>query len=33
MVAQVKKLFSSYNLLNKLIAYVEDEGNNLCTLA
>jgi hypothetical protein len=33
MVAQVKELFSSYNLLDKLIARVEDEGNNLCTLA
>jgi hypothetical protein len=33
MVAQVNELFSSYNLLNKLIACVEDEGNNLCTLA
>ncbi len=32
-VAQVKELFSSYNLLDKLIAYVEDEGDNLCTLA
>jgi hypothetical protein len=32
MVAQVKELFSSYNLLDKLIAYVEDEGDNLCTL-
>jgi hypothetical protein len=33
MVAQVKDFFSSYSLLDKLIAYVEDEGNNLCTLA
>jgi hypothetical protein len=32
-VAQVKEPFSSYNLLDKLIAYVEDEGDNLCTLA
>jgi len=33
MVAQMKELLSSYNLLNKLIAYVKDEGGNLSTLA
>jgi len=31
-VAQVKELLSSYNLLDKLIAYVKDEGGNLSTL-
>jgi hypothetical protein len=33
MAAQVKELLSSYNLLDKLIAYVKDEGGNLSTLA
>ncbi len=33
MVAQMKELLSSYNLLDKLIAYVKDEGGNLSTLA
>jgi hypothetical protein len=31
MVAQVKELLLSYNLLDKLIAYVKDEGGNLST--
>jgi hypothetical protein len=30
---QVMELLSSYNLLNKLKAYVKDEGVNLSTLA
>jgi hypothetical protein len=33
MVVQVKDFLSSYNLLNKLIAYVKDEGGNLSTFA
>jgi hypothetical protein len=33
MAAQVKELLSSYNLLEKLIAYVKDEGGNMSTLA
>jgi hypothetical protein len=33
MAAQVKKLLSSYNLLNKLIAYVKDKGGNMSTHA
>jgi hypothetical protein len=33
MVAQVKELLSSYNLLDKLIAYVKDEGGNISNLA
>jgi hypothetical protein len=33
MVTQVKELLSSYNLLDKLIAYVKDKGGNLSTLA
>ncbi len=33
MVAQVKELLSFYNLLDKLIAHVKDEGGNLSTLA
>jgi len=32
MAVQVKDLLSSYNLLDKLIAYVKDEGGNLSTL-
>jgi hypothetical protein len=32
MAMQVKELLSSYNLLDKLIAYVKDEGGNLSTL-
>jgi hypothetical protein len=28
-----QKVFSSYNLLDKLITYVKDEGGNLSTLA
>ncbi len=32
MVVQVKDLLSSYNLLDKLIAYVKDKGDNLSTL-
>ncbi len=28
----VKNLLSSYNLLDKLVAYVEDEGDNLSTV-
>jgi hypothetical protein len=32
MVAQMKKLLSSYNLLYKLIAYVKDEGGNFSAL-
>jgi len=30
---EVKDFLSLYNLLNKLIAYVKDEGGNLSTLA
>jgi hypothetical protein len=30
---QVKELLSSYNLLDKLIAYVKDKGGNMSTLA
>jgi len=33
MVTQVKDLLSSYDLLNKLVAYVKYEGDNLSTLA
>jgi hypothetical protein len=33
MAAQVKKLLSSYNLLDKLIAYVKDKGGNMSTHA
>ncbi len=33
MAVQVKDFLSLYNLLNKLIAYVKDEGGNLSTLA
>jgi len=33
MEVQVKDFLSSYNLLNKLIAYVKDVGGNLSTLA
>jgi hypothetical protein len=33
MARQMKKLLSSYNLLDKLIAYVKDKGGNLSTLA
>jgi hypothetical protein len=33
MVTQIKDLFSFYNLLDKIIAYVKDEGGNLSTLA
>jgi hypothetical protein len=32
-VTHVKNLLSSYNLLDKLVAYVEDKGGNLSTLA
>jgi hypothetical protein len=32
-VSHVKNLLSSYNLLDKLVAYVEDESNNLSTFA
>jgi hypothetical protein len=32
MVVQIKELLSSYNLLDKLMAYVKDEGGNLSTL-
>jgi hypothetical protein len=32
MVAQVKDLLSSYNLLDKLIAYVKDKGDNMSIL-
>jgi hypothetical protein len=31
MAMQVKDFLSLYNLLDKLIAYVEDEGGNLST--
>jgi len=33
MATQVKELLLSYNLLDKLITYVKDEGGNLSTLA
>jgi hypothetical protein len=33
MVAQVKDLLLFYNLLDKIIAYVKNEGGNLSTLA
>jgi len=33
MVTQVKELLPSYNLLDKLIAYMKDKGGNLFTLA
>jgi hypothetical protein len=33
MATQVKDLLSSYDLLDKLIAYVKYEGDNLSTLA
>ncbi len=33
MTTQVKDLLSSYDLLNKLIAYVKYEGDNLPTFA
>jgi hypothetical protein len=33
MEAHLKDLFSLYNLLDKLIAYVKDEGGNLSTFA
>jgi hypothetical protein len=33
MVAQVKDLMSLYNLLDKLIVYVKDEGGNTSTFA
>jgi len=33
MVAQVKDFLSLYNLLKKIITYVQDEGGNLSTLA
>jgi len=33
MAAQVKELLLFYNLLDKLIIYVKDEGGNLSTLA
>ncbi len=33
MVAQVKDLLSSYDLLDKLIAYVKDDDGNLSTFA
>jgi hypothetical protein len=33
MVAQVKDFLSLYNLLNKLIIYVQAEGGNLSTFA
>jgi hypothetical protein len=32
MLAQVKEFFSSYNLLDKVISYVKDEGGNLSIL-
>jgi hypothetical protein len=32
MAMQMKELLSFYNLLDKLIAYVKDEGGNLSTL-
>jgi hypothetical protein len=31
MIAHVKDILSSYNLLDKLITYVKGEGDNLCT--
>jgi hypothetical protein len=33
MVVQIKDFFSSYNLLDKLITYLKDQGCNLSTLA
>ncbi len=33
MVAQVKDLMSSYNLLDKFITYVKDKGDNMSTFA
>jgi hypothetical protein len=33
MVAQVKDLMPSYNLLDKLIVYVNDKGGNMSTFA
>jgi hypothetical protein len=33
MVTQVKELLLSYNLLDKLITYMKDEGGNMSTLA
>jgi hypothetical protein len=33
MVAQVKDLLSSYNLLDKLITYVKDKDGNMSTFA
>jgi hypothetical protein len=33
MVVQIKDSFSSYNLLDKLITYLKDQGCNLSTLA
>jgi hypothetical protein len=33
MIAQAKDFLSSYNLLDKLIAYVNDEGGNMSTFA
>jgi hypothetical protein len=33
MVVQIKDLFSSYNLLDKLITYLKDQGCNLSSLA
>lgn len=33
MVVQIKDLFSSYNLLDKLITHLKDQGCNLSTLA
>jgi hypothetical protein len=32
MVVQMKELLSLYNLLDKLMAYVKDEGGNFSTL-
>jgi hypothetical protein len=32
MVLQMKEPLSLYNLLNKIMAYVKDEGGNLSTL-
>jgi len=33
MAMQVKDLLASYNLLDKLVAYVKDEGGNLSAFA
>ncbi len=33
MATHVKDLLSLYNLLDKLIAYVKDKGDNMSTLA